>query len=183
MDLFGMIPSRYEYYPVLLLDAQGSEQLAELNQQLVALGIKPSQLTKLPHISIDGVVCPEDDEGVMHGIRDFLSEQQPLRIEFSEMGYYPGRGGLTVKLGITNSEDVKKFNEAFMKAIGGKVTKLDLHLTLARYVSAELWEVINGVDVKLQSCFSDSVAIYKKQYKAKGAYQVINKIGFGESNF
>jgi hypothetical protein len=182
-DLFGASPIRCEYYPVLLPDSTGLVEINEIYELLVEHGVKASQLTKLSHVSIDGVVCPEDDNRITELIRQFLNTQQPLQIEFSGLGYYPGRGGLTLKLGIANSDEIKDFNQKFMNTIGGKVTKLDLHLTLARYVSPELWEKLKDIDIKLQRCQCNSVAIYKKEHKAKGAYQVIGKVNFGETNF
>lgn len=182
-DLFGAVPVRCEYYPVLLPDAAGLVKIAALYRSLIELGLKASQLTKLSHVSIDGVVCPEDDEKITIAIRRFLATQEPLSIEFSELGYFPGRGGLTLKLGITNSEVIKDFNKEFMEAIGGKVTKLpNLHLTLARYVSPELWEKFKDIEIDLKQCLCSSVAIYKKEYKSKGAYQVIGKVDFDETN-
>ena len=183
-DLFGAVPVRCEYYPVLLPDEAGLTEIAAIYRLLTDLGVKPSQLTKLSHVSIDGVVCPDNDQKVTMAIRNFLATQQPLLIEFSELGYFPGRGGLTLKLGIANSEAIKDFNKEFMTAIGGKVTKLpDLHLTLARYVSSEIWDKLKDTEINLQHCLCSSVAIYKKEYKAKGAYQVIGKVNFGETNF
>ena len=177
-DLFGAAPKRSEYYPVLLPDDEGMAAIAALNQIFVAHGVKPSQLTKLPHISIDGVICPENDEAVTNNIKAFLATQNSLPIEFSELGYYPGRGGVTLKLGIRNAEVIKEFNRNFMEAIQGKVTKLDLHLTLARYVNPEVLERLMQIDIDLHNCTCRSVAIYKREFKAKGAYEVIGRIGF-----
>jgi hypothetical protein len=178
-DLFGAAPIRCEYYPVLLPDEEGMAGIAVLNQILVEQGVKPSQLTKLPHISIDGVVCPENDEKVTNDITTFLATQGALPIEFSQLGHYPGRGGVTLKIGIQNDEVIKEFNKNFMEAIQGKVTKLDLHLTLARYVNAEVLERVRQMDIVLHNCSCKSVAIYKKEFKSKGAYEVIGRVGFG----
>ncbi|MCE7039448.1 2'-5' RNA ligase family protein [Dyadobacter sp. CY312] len=178
-DLFGAAPIRCEYYPVLLPDEEGMAAVTALNQILVEHGVKPSQLTKLPHISIDGVICPENDEKVTNDITAFLATQSALPIEFSELGYYPGRGGVTLKLGIRNAEVIKEFNRNFMEAINGKVTKLDLHLTLARYVNPEVLERLMQIDIELPDCTCRSVAIYKKEFKAKGAYEVVGRVGFG----
>jgi hypothetical protein len=178
-DLFGAAPARFEYYPVLLPDAEGMAGIAALNQILIENGIKPSQLTKLPHVSIDGVICPENDEKVINNITAFLATQSTLPIEFSALGYYPGRGGVTLKLGIRNVETIKEFNRSFMEAIQGKMTKLDLHLTLARYVNPEVLERLMQMNLDLPHCMCRSVAIYKKEFKAKGAYEVIGRVEFG----
>ena len=181
IELFGAKPINFEYYPVLLLSEAGMKEIAALNQMLIKQGIKPSQLTKMPHISIDGVICHENDSKVMDDISRFLSSQNPLLIEFSEVGYYPGRGGITLKLGVNNADTIKEFNKNFMAAIQGKVTKLDLHLTLARYVNRELFEDIKLPEIIYpKSCICESVAVYKKQHKAKGAYEVIGKVQFGQ---
>lgn len=178
-DLFGAAPVRYEYYPVLLPDEEGMRAITALNQVLVEQGIKPSQLTKLPHISIDGVICPENDEKIKIDIASFLSVQPPLPVAFSELGFYPGRGGITLKLGIQNAEVIKAFNQDFMAAIQGKVTKLDLHLTLARYVNRDVYERLKPMNLGLPNCTCKEVALYKKEYKARGAYEVMGKVGFG----
>jgi hypothetical protein len=178
--LFGAAPVRFEYYPVLLPDEMGMAEIAALNQLLIEHGLKLSQLTKLPHISINGLICPEDDEKVTHEISRFLSATDPLQIKFSGLGYYPGRSGLTLKLGIQNSEVIKTFNTGLMAAIGGKVTKLDLHLTLARYLKSEHWERLKDVDIDFHSCLCNSVAIYKKVYKGTEPYEVIGKVDFGK---
>ena len=141
IELLGTRPLNFEYYPVLLPNLAAMKALESLNLILIKHGIKPSQLTKMPHISIDGIICSENDSKVMDEIARFLSSQIPLLIEFSEVGYYPGRGGITLKLGVQNANTIKEFNKNFMAAIQGKVTKLDLHLTLARYVSRELFEL------------------------------------------
>ena len=179
-DLFGAAPIRCEYYPVLLPDEEGMAAIAVLNQILVEHGVKPSQLTKLPHISIDGIICPENDEKITNDITAFLATQSALWIEFSELGYYPGRGGVTLKLGIRNDEVIKEFNRNFMEAIHGKVSKLDLHLTLARYVNPEVLERLIPMNLVLPNCTCRSVAIYKKEFKAKGPYEVIGRVGFGD---
>lgn len=180
VDLFGNAMSRFEYYPVLTPDEAGLNEIKSLNQQLVAHGVKPSQLVKLSHISLDGVICPEDDDEVTANITSFLSLQKPLLISFTEMGYYPGRGGITLKLGVANAETVLEFNRNFMAAIGGKVTKLDLHLTLARYVNPEIFDRLKQPDIIVpKTCHFGSVAIYKKEYKAKGSYEVIGSVDFG----
>jgi 2'-5' RNA ligase len=182
--LFGT-PIRCEYYPVLLPDPATLEEIKTLNKFLVQeIGLKPSQLTKQPHISIDGILCEENDQRVIADIAAFLSYQEPIPVEFTEVGYFPARGGLILKLGITNSESVLDFNRTFMTAIGGKITKLNLHLTLARYVNPELLELLKNPEVpypKLTRC--DSVALMKKEYKAKGAYTTITTIPFGKTGF
>jgi 2'-5' RNA ligase len=179
-DLFGASLVNFEYYPVLLPDEVGMAEIAALNQRLVEYGVKPSGLTKLAHVSIDGVICPENDMKVTEEIAKFLSTKKPLWIKFSDLGYFPGRGGITLKLGIENAEAINAFNGDFMRAIGGKTTKLNLHLTLARYVSREVFDVLNNADVEYpKSCLCKAVAIYKKQYKAKGAYEVIGRVPFG----
>ena len=181
-ELFGTKPLSFEYYPVLLPDENGMEEIGALNQILIEHGIKQSQLTKLLHISIDGVICPENDIKVTEDIARFLSSQSPLLVEFSELGYFPGRGGITLKLGVSNATPINEFNKNFMMAIGGKTTKLNLHLTLARYVSRELFESLQIPEISYpKSCVCESVAIYKKQQKAKGAYEVIGRVDFGKS--
>ncbi|HLO43328.1 MAG TPA: 2'-5' RNA ligase family protein [Leadbetterella sp.] len=179
-DLFGEAPLKFEYYPVLLPDEDGMAAIALLNQRLIELGVKPSGLTKLPHVSIDGIICPENDTKVSEGIVEFLSKKDPLLLEFSEMSYFPNPGGLTLIMPINNAEAIKAFNQEFMNAIGGKITKLKLHLTLARYVSREIFDILQNSDISFpKNCLCKSVAIYKKQYKAKGAYEVIGKLPFG----
>jgi hypothetical protein len=67
-----------------------------------------------------------------------------------------------------------------MEAIGGKTTKLNLHLTLARYVDREIFERLKSSEIDYPAkCFCKSVAIYKKQHKAKAAYEVIGSVPFG----
>jgi len=102
-------------------------------------------------------------------------------IEFSELGYFPGRGGITLKLGVKNADVINAFNKDFMAAIGGKTTKLNLHLTLARYVNREIFDDLmkNPQIIYPKTCICKSVAIYKKQHKTKGAYQVIGNVPFG----
>lgn len=181
--LFGAPAIRCEYYPVLIPDQTTLQEIKRLNEFLVQeIGLKPSQLTKQPHISIDGVLCDENDEKVIANITAFLSDQNPLPIEFTEVGYFPARGGLILKLGVTNVETVLQFNKSFMTAIGGKITKLNLHLTLARYVNPELLESLKNPEVpypKTTRC--ESVAVMKKEYKAKGAYTTIIAIPFGKT--
>ncbi len=180
-NLFGTNLSNFEYYPVLLPNEAGMEEIAKLNQSLIEHGIKSSSLTKLPHVSIDGVICPENDEKVTTEIAKFLSTKDSLLIEFSELGYFPGRGGITLKLGVQNADIINAFNKDFMAAIGGKTTKLNLHLTLARYVNREIFDdLMNNPEIIYpKNCICKSVAIYKKQQKAKGAYQVIGNVEFG----
>ena len=181
VDLFGNPLTRFEYYPVLTPDESGLKEIQYLNQQLVANGVKSSQLVKLSHISLDGIICPENDEKITADVTAFLSLQAPIHVEFTELGYYPGRGGITLKLGIVNDEAVKSFNRDFMTAIGGKITKLDLHLTLARYVNPEIFERLKQPDIIVpKSCSFGSVAIYKKEYRAKGPYEVIGRVEFGK---
>lgn len=180
MDLFGGPAPRCEYYPVLLPDASGLSAIASLNQDLVKQGLKLSQLTKMPHISLDGITCPENDEQVFTDVRAFLSTQIPLLVEFTEVGYFPGRGGITLKLGIQNPEPILEFNKLFMTAIGGKITKLNLHLTLARYVDFDLFEKVKHPDIVYpKMCTSRSVAILKKVVGEKGAYRNIGVVEFG----
>jgi hypothetical protein len=180
VGLFETTLPNFEYYPVLLPDDVGMNAIAAINQSLVNHGIKPSSLTKLPHVSIDGIVCPENDEKVKDEITQFLSAQKSLLIEFSGLGYFPARGGITLKLGIKNAVEINEFNKAFMDAIGGKTTKLNLHLTLARYVNREIFDdLINSKISFLENCTCKSVAIYKKQLKAKGSYEVIGSVTFG----
>ncbi|MCP9755516.1 hypothetical protein EGI26_10150 [Lacihabitans sp. CCS-44] len=179
-NLFGETSVKFEYYPVLLPDEAGMMEIAVLNQRLIEHGVKPSGITKLPHVSIDGVICPENDTKVKTEIFEFLSKKEPLLIEFSEMGYFPNPGGLTIIMQVKNAETVHAFNKEFMSAIGGKLTKLKLHLTLARYVSREVFEVLKNSDIEYPKSFiCESVAIYKKQQKAKGPYEVIEKVPFG----
>ena len=181
VDLFGNPIARCEYYPVLVPDEEGLREIQSLNQVLInRIGLKPSQLVKMPHISIDGIICPEDDGKVVNDITAFLSAQTPLMVEFSEVGYFPGRGGVTVKLGILNPDSILEFNRQFMAAIQGKITKLNLHLTLARYVNRELFDLMNEPDmIYPKSCICRSVAILKKRYKEKGAYVNIGTVDFG----
>lgn len=183
--LFGTSPIRYEYYPVLLPDPTTLEEIKVLNEFLVQkIGLKSSQLTKQPHISIDGILCEENDQKVIGDITAFLSYQEPISVEFTEVGYFPARGGLILKLGITNPESVLDFNRTFMTAIGGKITKLNLHLTLARYVNPELLELLKNPEVPYpKSTRCGSVALMKKEYKAKGAYTTITTIPFGRTEF
>jgi 2'-5' RNA ligase len=155
-------------------------EIAALNQRLVEYGVKPSGLTKLPHVSIDGAICIENDIKITEEITKFLSTKNPLMIEFSNLGYFPSRGGINLKLGIKNAEAINAFNGDFMSAIGGKTTKLNLHLTLDRYVSREVFEVLKNSDIVYPKSFlCESVAIYKKQHKARGPYEVIEKVSFG----
>jgi hypothetical protein len=181
IELFGGATTNFEYYPVLIPDEAGMAVIASLNEVFKEYGVKQSGLSKLPHISIDGVVCPENDDKVGDDIKAFLRTQKGLRIEFSEMHYYPNIGGLTVVMLLKDDEMVKSFNKEFMTAIGGKITKLKLHLTLARYVKREIYDELKKCDLPIpQSMVFNGVAIYKKQVKAKGAYEVIAKIPFGE---
>lgn len=180
VGLFETPALNYEYYPVLLPDEAGMSEIASLNQSLIEQGVKPSSLTKLPHVSIDGVICPENDIKVKNEIFEFLSKKEPLWIEFSEMGCFPNPGGLTITMQVKNAETIYAFNKEFMDAIGGKTTKLKLHLTLARYVSREVFEVLKNSDIVYPKSFlCQSVAIYKKQQKARGPYEVIEKVPFG----
>ena len=180
MDLFGASAPRCEYYPVLLPDLPGLLAITSLNQHLENQGLKHSQLTKMPHISLDGITCPENDEQVFTDVRAFLSTQIPLLVEFTEVGYFPGRGGITLKLGIQNPEPILEFNKLFMTAIGGKITKLNLHLTLARYVDSGIFEKVKHPDIVYPKlCFSRSVAILKKVVGEKGAYRNIGVVEFG----
>lgn len=179
-NLFGVPPLKFEYYPVLLPDDAGMAEIASLNQRLIEFGVKPSGLTKLPHVSIDGVICTENDEKVKNEIFEFLSKKEPFLIEFSEMGYFPNPGGLTIVMQVKNVETVHAFNMEFMDAIGAKTTKLKLHLTLARYVSREVFENLKNSDIVYPKSFlCQSVAIYKKQQKTRGPYDVIEKVSFG----
>ena len=180
MDLFGTPAPRCEYYPVLLPDEFGLTEIGSLNQVLVNQGLKQSQLTKMPHISLDGIICPENDEKVFIDVKAFLLTQIPLFVQFTEVGYFPGRGGITLKLGIQNPEPIIEFNKLFMIAIGGKITKLNLHLTLARYVDFGLFEKVKHPDIVYPKlCFSRSVAILKKVVGEKGAYRNIGVVEFG----
>ncbi len=178
-ELFGAPPALYEYYPVLVPDEAGMKNIVELHRLLVENGIRASQLTKLPHISIDGVICPENDDKVIQDVSAFLSRHSPIHISFSDLGYFGSRNGLVIKLGIENAESVIDFNKVFMEAIHGKVTKLNLHLTLARYVSSDVYDRIKSWGLSLPDCFCGEVAIYKKPYKVKTSYDVIRRIGFG----
>jgi 2'-5' RNA ligase len=179
-ELFGVKPASFEYYPVLLPNEASMAEFLVLNQRLIEEGIKPSNLTKLLHVSIDGIICRENDKKVTEDITNFLSSQKAFSIEFSELGYFTGKGGITLKLGIENADEIKVFNKNFMEAIGGKITKLNLHLTLARYVNRELFESLTSPEIIYpKSCICNSVAIYKKQLNAKGAYEVIGRVPFG----
>lgn len=184
-ELFGTAPIRCEYYPVLLPDQNTLQKIQSLNQLFVSeIGLKPSQFTKQPHISIDGILCEENDEKVISAVSSFLSEQNPVPIEFTEVGYFPSRGGIILKLGIANPEVLLEFNKLFMNAIGGKTTKLNLHLTLARYVNPTLFESLRDPAFSYpKNTVCASVAIMKKEYKAKGAYTTITTIPFGKTGF
>lgn len=183
--LFGAPAIRCEYYPVLLPDQTTLNEIKRLNEFLVQkIGLKPSLFTKQPHISIDGILCEENDEKVISNISSFLSGQNPVPIEFTEVGYFPSRGGIILKLGIANPEVVLAFNKLFMTAIGGKITKLNLHLTLARYVNPSLFESLQNPAFSYpKNTVCASVAIMKKEYKAKGAYTTITTIPFGKTGF
>ncbi|WP_215238647.1 2'-5' RNA ligase family protein [Dyadobacter helix] len=181
IDLFGGTAARCEYYPVLIPDEGTLREIHALNEVLVTqLGLKPSQLVKMPHISIDGIICPENDLKVTASITEFLLQQSPLSVSFSEVGYFPGRGGVTVKLGIRNPDPILAFNRQFMTAVQGKITKLNLHLTLARYVNRELFDLMNQHNIIYpKSCICRSVAILKKRDKEKGPYVNIGTVDFG----
>ncbi|TDE17542.1 2'-5' RNA ligase family protein [Dyadobacter psychrotolerans] len=181
IELFGAPTIRCEYYPVLLPDPETLKEIEFLNRILIKdFGLKQSQFTKMPHISIDGITCPENDEKVMNDIKTFLSTQCHLNVEFSEVGYFPGRGGITLKLGIQYPKPVLDFNSLFMTAVGGKITKLNLHLTLARYVNRELFDALQNPEVVYpQSCVCSSVAVLKKRIGEKGAYVNIGVVEFG----
>lgn len=180
-ELFGAPAVRCEYYPVMLPDNLVRSEIAHLNTILVKeFGLKQSQLTKMPHISINGVTCPEDDLKVLGTITTFLSTQNPLTIEFSEVGYFPGRGGITLKLGVQNPQPLVDFDRLFMNAINGKITKLNLHLTLARYVDRALFESLQKPGIIYpKSCVCSSVAVLKKCVGEKGAYRNIGVVEFG----
>ncbi len=180
-ELFGAPEVRCEYYPVLLPDNLMRSEIAGLNTILVEeFGLKQSQLTKMPHISINGVTCPEDDLKVLGTITTFLSTQNPFTIEFSEVGYFPGRGGITLKLGVQNPQPLVDFDRLFMTAINGKITKLNLHLTLARYVDRALFESLQNPGIIYpKSCVCSSVAVLKKCVGEKGAYRNIGVVEFG----
>jgi hypothetical protein len=180
-ELFGAAPARYEYYPVLLPDPIALKEIQSLKRVLVEdFALRPSQLTKMPHISIDGVICPEDDEKVLDSIRTFLSTQNPLKVEFSELGYFTGRGaGITLKLGIQYPKPVLDFNSLFMTAIKGKITKLNLHLTLALHVNREVFESLQSSEIIYpKSCICSSVAVLKKRLGEKGAFMSIGEVEF-----
>jgi len=181
LSLFDALPPRCEYYPVLIPDQNGQEEISALYEVMVnQVGVKQSQLTKMPHISIDGVTCPENDEKVLESIKAFLVTQNPILIDFTGVSYFPGRGGITLTLGIQNPVPVLEFNKLFMSAIQGKITKLKLHLTLARYVNSEHFERMKQPDIIYpKSCICQSVAVLKKRVGEKGAYVNIGVIQFG----
>lgn len=180
IELFGEV-TRYEYYPVLLLDSDSHADLQVLNQELIALGFKPSQLTKLPHVSLDGKVCEENDQQIRNDLVSFLKDQKALVLKFTGISQFPGRGGVTSILRVENEAELIDFNQKMMQAIGGKVTKLkNLHLTLARYVNPDLQKAAIAKDSGPRKYACNSVAIYKKKYNAKGPYEVIGTVEFDD---
>jgi hypothetical protein len=182
--LFGPPPVQCEYYPVLVPNLDGLQQIKELNDYLVNnIGLIASRLTKQPHISIDGIVCQENDQKVLADCTNFLAGQSPLFVEFTEVGYFTGRGGLILKLGIANPDLILDFNRSIMTTLGGKVSKLNLHLTLARYVDPGLMTRLKDSDIPYpKSTFCDGVALMKKEVKTKGAFSTIRTIPFGKDD-
>lgn len=179
--LFDDLPPICEYYPVLLPSEETMEEIARLNQVMAdTCGLRSSQFIKLPHISINGKICPEDDEKVINDIASFLSTQAPLPVEFSAIDFFPGKRGLTVKLGVSNPELILEFDRTFMKAIGGKPARLNLHLTLARYVHPDVFRSIQASGIIYpSSCTCRQVAVLKRKSGEKGAYSNIAIVPFG----
>jgi 2'-5' RNA ligase len=177
----GLDEPKFEYYPILLPDDATLQRFANLNEVYVqTMQLTRGQLVKRAHISLDGKITTEDDEGVISKIAEVAVNANPIDIQFGDVQQFPYWKNIIVYLSIQNHDKILQLNALLMERLMAKTTRLKLHLTLARDVSPDLLARFAEPGLNLPAtCVLDKIAILKKPFKIRAPYKTIAIVPIG----